>query len=193
MVIPKDKLKMVFGHFRSAVCFLSVILTGCILDYSLLFWFAIFYSDYTSTHAPTILHSSSHYRVAPNHLRGKVRLKRFENRYFRYMDYDNVVEFHGKNSRIYGYPGKEMLFLWNIMNSIKVSQKNLPDLLLWNLFLRRNFHSENTFSVVMTSSVKQKLGVQFLETNANTPGMIESCHVSKYLFPSPLSQQTALP
>lgn len=117
----------------------------------------------------------------------KYQLEDFEDRYFRYMDYENVVEFSKEEYR-------EFMDILARGNAIFVKAyefyrkdlvKNLPDFAFMEPFFAKKFPLGEYFLGRYDVIREAGTGIyKFLETNANTPGMItESCHVSKYLFP----------
>lgn len=117
----------------------------------------------------------------------KYELEDFENRYFRYMDYDNIVEFSKEEYA-------EFMDILSKGNAIFVKAyefyrkdllKNLPDFAFMEPLFAKKFPLGEYFLGRYDIIREEGTGIyKFLETNANTPGMItESCHVSKYLFP----------
>lgn len=117
----------------------------------------------------------------------KYELDDFEHRYFRYMDYENIVEFSQEEY-------DEFMDILARGNAIFVKAyefyrkdlvKNLPDFAFMQSLFSDTFPLDTYFLGRYDVICESGTGIyKFLETNANTPGMItESCHVSRYLFP----------
>ncbi len=115
----------------------------------------------------------------------KYQLEDFEARYFRYMDYENIVEFSASEY-------KEFMNILARGNAIfakayefyrKDLSSNLPDFAFMEPLFSDTFPLDDYF--IGRYDVIREAGTltyKFLETNANTPGMItESCQVSRYL------------
>ncbi len=118
----------------------------------------------------------------------KYQLEDFEDRYFRYMDYDNVVEFSREEyAEFMDILAKgNVIFVKAYEFYRKNLTKNLPDFAFMEPLFAKKFPLGEYFLGRYDVIREAETGIyKFLETNANTPGMItESCNVSKYLFPS---------
>ena len=82
------------------------------------------------------------------------------------------------------------------MNSIeKISQKTFPDFAFMEPLFAKKFPLGEYFLGRYDVIREAETGIyKFLETNANTPGMItESCHVSKYSPSSPFTTNSPHP
>jgi hypothetical protein len=117
----------------------------------------------------------------------KYELEDFEDRYFRYMDYESIVEF----SRAEYDEFMDILAQGNAI-FVKAYEfyrkdlaKNLPDFAFMDTLFAEKFPLTEYFLGRYDVIREAGTGIyKFLETNANTPGMItESCHVSQYLYP----------
>lgn len=111
----------------------------------------------------------------------------FEDQYFRYMDYENIVEFSPAEYEEF----MDMLARGNAI-FVKAYEfyrkdlvRNLPDFAFMEDLFTETFPLDQYF--LGRYDVIREAGTgtyKFLETNANTPGMItETCHVSKFLHP----------
>ena len=115
----------------------------------------------------------------------KYTLEDFEDRYFRYMDYESIVEFSPiEYAEFMDILGKgNAIFVKAYEFYRKDLAKNLPDFAFMEPFFSETFPLWEYF--LGRYDVIREAGTgtyKFLETNANTPGMItESCHVSQYL------------
>lgn len=117
----------------------------------------------------------------------KYGLEDFEDWYFRYMDYENIVEFSKEEYREF----MDILSQGNVI-FVKAYEfyrkdlaQNLPDFAFMEPLFAEKFPLSEYFLGRYDVIREAGTGIyKFLETNANTPGMItESCHVSKYLSP----------